>query len=145
MNVFVYSVLFIIFTPRLFFNFTKSRSTTVTLKETFAYAAVFTLAVIVVQYFSKRYGVLEGFVTAAENTAGTAAEAAAGTTAIGTDVKVVVNDSVPNKCNLQSTTPLSAICAPICAAQFKTLAKTPNKNATQQKTQLKPSTPNIKP
>lgn len=81
MNIFVYAVLFILFTPRLFFNLTKSRSTNVTLKETIAYAAVFTFSIIVVQYISKRYGILEGF---AENTQVMTADARQITAAAGT-------------------------------------------------------------
>ncbi len=123
MNVFVYSVLFIIFTPRLFFNLTKPRSANVTLKETIGYAAIFTFAVIAVQYISKRYGILEGFAVRATTAGATANKVtAAGATTAGattagatklTDGKQL--PAAPSACNYTSSTTLAKICAPICA------------------------------
>ncbi len=67
MQALIYALLFILFIPRMFFNFTKSRSPKISLKEAIAAAAVFTFTIIVVQWITKRYQIFEGFQQVSNN------------------------------------------------------------------------------
>lgn len=66
MQLIVYLVLFIIFSPRYFFSLAKTGNR-ITYKEVISHAAVFGFAVVILQWVSKRYGILEGFTKATES------------------------------------------------------------------------------
>jgi hypothetical protein len=67
MQLIVYLILFVLFSPRLFFSLTKSASGRITFKEVIGHAAIFSFAIVVMQFISKRYGILDGFTGAVAN------------------------------------------------------------------------------
>ncbi len=75
MQLLVYIVLFIVLSPRYFFSFAKSAAGRITFKEVVSHAAVFGFAIIVMQWVSQRYGILDGFTGAAAGGAATMAGA----------------------------------------------------------------------
>lgn len=61
MNIFLYIILFIIFSPKFFFLLAGKSSAPVTLGEILLNAFLFVLAVYVAEYLTHRFHILENF------------------------------------------------------------------------------------
>ena len=61
MNIFLYVILFIIFSPKFFFLITGRSSAPVTLGEILLNAFLFVLAVYVAEYFTHKFHILENY------------------------------------------------------------------------------------